>query len=98
MVAGTDRHDDFIKLEFVIRETHNLFLEMAALVSQQEDLVSNIWKNMGDAVGDVNRGNAKLSRAEEYKTSAKKKKIILAVILSVLLLIIILIIAWEFSG
>ena len=98
MVVGTDRHDDFIKLEFVIRETHELFLEMAALVSQQEDLVSNIWKNMGDAVGDVKSGNAKLTRAEWYKTSARKKKIILAVILAVLLLFIILILVWEFAG
>ena len=98
MVVGTDRHDDFIKLEFVIRETHSLFLEMAALVSQQEDLVSDIWKNLGNAVGDVESGNAKLNRAEGYKISAGKKKIILAAILSVLLLIVILIIVWEFAG
>ena len=97
-MVGTDRHDDFIKLEFVIRETHELFLEMAALVSQQDDLLSNIWQNMGDAVGNVGSGREKLTRAEWYKTSARKKKIILAIILSVLLLLIILIIVWEFAG
>ena len=93
-----DRHDDFIKLEFVIREIHELFLEMAALVSQQEDLVSNISANMGTAFDDVRVGAEQLHKAEWYKTSARKKKIILAVILAVLLLIIVLILAWEFSG
>ena len=98
LVVSTDRHADFVKLEFVIRETHDLFLEMAALVAQQEELVSNIWANMGDAVGDFRSGNANLKKAEWYKTSARKNKIILAVILSVLLLVIVLIIVWEFSN
>ena len=94
----TDRHDDFIKLELVIREVHELFLEMAALVSQQEDLVSNIWENLGNAEVDVKVGAKQLNKAEGYKTSARKKKIILAVILVVVFIIIILILALEFSG
>ena len=97
-VVPTDRHADFIRLEYVIRETHDLFLEMAALVAQQEELVSNIWENLGAAVGDFRSGNANLKKAEWYKTSARKNKIILAVILSVLLLVIVLIIVWEFSN
>ena len=82
----------------VIREVHELYLEMAALVLQQQDLVTNIWENMGTAEDYAKEGNENLTKAEHYQISARKMKIILAVILAVLILIVILILAWEFSG
>ena len=97
-MSTVDRRDDLIKLEAVIREIHDLFLEMAALVSQQEDLVSSIWQNIGAGVDDVKEGRTQLNDAVWYKTSARKKKIILVAILTALLLIIILILVLEFSG
>ena len=95
---NTDRHADFIKLELTIREAYELFTEMAALVSQQEDIVSNIWRDLENANDDVKEGAGQLNKAEWYQTSARKNKIILAAVLSLLILIVILILAWEFSG
>ena len=33
----SDRHDEFLKLERSIREVHDLFVELGALVMQQGD-------------------------------------------------------------
>ena len=94
-VFKTDRHDDFIKLEFIIREVHELFLEMAALVSQQEHLVTNIWTNMGAAGEDVKQGKEKLTLAERYQASSRKMKIVLAIVLALLIVIIIIILVTQ---
>ena len=85
-------------MELTIREAYELFTEMAALVSQQEDIVSNIWRDLENANDDVREGAGQLNKAEWYQTSARKNKIILAAVLSLLILIVILILAWEFSG
>ena len=98
LISNVDRRDDLLKLEIVIRQTHDLFLEMAALVDQQEDLVSSIWQNIGSGVDDIKEGRTQLNDAVWYKTSARKKKIILVAILTALLIIIILVLVWEFSG
>ena len=87
-----------IKLENAIGEIHDLFLEMAALVAQQEDLVSNIWQNIGTGIDDVKEGRTRLNDAVWYKTSARKKKILLVAILTSLIIVVILILVWEFSG
>jgi len=93
-----DRRDDLIKLEIAIGEIHDLFLEMAALVAQQEDLVCNIWQNIGTGIDDVKEGRTRLNDAVWYKTSARKKKILLVAILTSLIIVVILILVWEFSG
>ena len=49
---------------------------MAALVSQQEDIVSNIWRDLENANDDVKEGAGQLNKAEWYQTSARKNKII----------------------
>ena len=87
-----------IKLEMAIYEIHDLFLEMGALVSQQEELVSNIWQNIGTGVDVITQGRTKLNDAVWYKTAARKKKIVLLFIFIALLIVVILILVLEFSG
>ena len=96
--VSTDRHDDFIKLERAIREIHELFLEMSALVSQQDNLITNIWQNMENAQCDVESGKQHLSKAEQHQKSARKMKIILAIVLAVIILIIAIALVCEFAG
>ena len=71
---------------------------MSALVSQQEDLITNIWQSMDNAVSDVERGKAQLSNAEQHQKSARKKKIILSIILAVVIIIVVVVLVWVFAG
>lgn len=96
-MSTVDRRDDLIKLEIVIREIYDLFLEMAALIAQQEDLVSNIWQTIGAGVDDVKEGRTQLNDAVWYKASAMKKKIFLVAIFTLLIIVVILILVWELS-
>ena len=90
-----DRHDEFIKLERSIREVHDLFIELGALVMQQGELINNIAHNVEQAEDKIEKGRKQLSDAERHQRSARRKKLICAIIIFVAVLILILVILGE---
>ena len=54
-----------------------MFVEIAALVKDQGEMIDNIESHVQKAEIDVEQGKGHLDKAKEYMASARKKKIIL---------------------
>lgn len=93
-----DRHDEFLKLERSIREVHDLFIELGALVTQQGEMINNIAYNVEQATEKVEKGRKDLSDAERHQRSARRKKVICAAIIIVAVLILLLVILGELGA
>ena len=93
-----DRHDEFLKLERSIREVHDLFIELGALVTQQGEMINNIAYNVEQATEKVEKGRKDLSEAEKHQRSARRKKVICAAIIFVAVLILLLVILGELGA
>lgn len=93
-----DRHDEFLKLERSIREVHDLFIELGALVTQQGEMINNIAYNVEQATEKVEKGRRDLSDAERHQRSARRKKVICAAIIIVAVLILLLVILGELGA
>ena len=96
-----DRHDEFMKLEKSIKEVHDMFMDVAALVSTQGEMIDSIFTHVMSAEVDLEAGKENLKKAEKYAISARKKKMCLAAVILVILLIIVFVILFEvgaFSG
>ncbi|XP_055937283.1 syntaxin-like isoform X2 [Argiope bruennichi] len=89
-----NRHADIIKLEKSIRELRDLFVDMAALIENQGELVDRIEHNVQNAADFVDNAASDLSRAVKYKSKARKKIIILCIIVAIVLIILGLIIGF----
>ena len=93
-----DRHSEFVKLEQSIREVHELFLELSALVSQQGEMVNSIAYNVEQASDKVEKGREQLQDAERYQRAARRKKMICFIILFLVVVIVLLVILSEFGA
>ena len=92
-----DRHDEFIKLEKSIKEVHDMFLEVAALVQQQGEMVDNIHHSVMNAEDLVEKGKGHLNKARLSQIAARKKKICFGAILAVIILIVVIVVLSEFG-
>ncbi|NXX18911.1 STX3 protein, partial [Podargus strigoides] len=78
------RHKDIVRLESSIKELHDMFVDIAMLVENQN--------NMDQSVGFVERAVADTKKAVKYQSEARRKVLILAVVVLLLLGIVALII------
>ncbi|CAH8511974.1 unnamed protein product [Schistosoma turkestanicum] len=86
------RHEDIMKLEKSIRELHDLFVDMAALIETQGELVDRIDINVKQTQDYVAEARQETKKAVIYKKKSRKKMIILIAIGSGVLLIILIIV------
>jgi len=93
-----DRRDEFLKLEQSIRDVHDLFQELAALVSQQGELINSIAYNVEIAQDKVESGKKQLAAAESHQKSARRKKVICSIIAFVVCFILLLVILYELGA
>ncbi|CAH8544155.1 unnamed protein product [Dicrocoelium dendriticum] len=84
------RHEDILKLEKSISELHELFQDLATLVSTQGDLIDTIQHNVNATRDHVEVAKQATHKAVEYKTKSRKKLIIICSVVGVILLIVIL--------
>ncbi|KAA3678718.1 syntaxin 1A [Paragonimus westermani] len=66
------RHEDILKLERSIRELHELFLDLAAMVESQSELIDRIEYNVSATKDHVEGAKQSTRRAVEYKTKTRK--------------------------
>jgi len=93
-----DRLEEFKKLERSLVELNKLFLEMAALVQQQGEMVDNIAIQVEEAAERTKEGNTQLDKAAKLKIQGRKLKLIIAAVVAVLLLVLLLVILSEFGA
>ena len=79
-------------------ELNKLFLEMAALVQQQGEMVDNIAIQVEEAAERTKEGNTQLDKAAKLKIQGRKLKLIIAAVVAVLLLVLLLVILSEFGA
>ncbi|CAH8511996.1 unnamed protein product [Schistosoma turkestanicum] len=88
------RHEDIMKLEKSIRELHDLFVDMAALIETQGELVDRIDINVKQTQDYVAEARQETKKAVIYKKKSRKKKfIIIGVCCAIVVIIIIIVIA-----
>lgn len=84
-----DRHADILKLEQSLMQLHEMFLDMALLVSEQGDMIDRIENSVGKASDYVHKAKKKLDRALELQSAARKKKMCCFIALLILVAVII---------
>lgn len=88
------RHDDIMKLEKSIRELRDLFIDPAAMVEAQNELIDRIDYNVSSTKDHVETAKFATKKAVEYRKKSRKKKIIIiSVVVGVVVLLIIILIA-----
>ncbi|NXG49744.1 STX3 protein, partial [Psilopogon haemacephalus] len=71
------RHKDIVRLESSIKELHDMFVDIAMLVENQN--------NMDQSVGFVERAVADTKKAVKYQSEARRKMLVLAAVVVALL-------------
>ena len=84
----TERHKDILTLEKSIRELHQLFVDMAALVMQQGELIDQIESSVSRSVEHTADANVQLESAIKAQKCGRKKKWIIILLVIALLAVI----------
>ncbi|CAF0911951.1 unnamed protein product [Rotaria sordida] len=75
------RHGDIMKLEKSIKELHDMFIDMAALVQTQGEMIDRIEYNVVQSENFVKAASTDTKKAVKFQSAARRKKIILILIL-----------------
>ncbi|TGZ74968.1 hypothetical protein CRM22_000647 [Opisthorchis felineus] len=67
------RHEDILKLEKSIRELHELFIDLAALVDSQSELLDRIEYNVDATQDHITGAVVATKKAKEYQKKSRKK-------------------------
>ncbi|CAF1194407.1 unnamed protein product [Rotaria sp. Silwood1] len=90
------RHGDIMKLEKSIRELHDMFIDMAALVQTQGEMIDRIEYNVVQSENFVKAASTDTKKAVKFQSAARRKKILLILCLIITVVIIVLIIVIYF--
>jgi len=82
------RHGDIMKLEKSIRELHEMFIDMAALVQTQGEMIDRIEYNVVQSENFVKAASTDTKKAVKFQSAARRKKIIILICLAVIIIIL----------
>lgn len=82
------RHGDIMKLEKSIRELHDMFIDMAALVQTQGEMIDRIEYNVVQSENFVKAASTDTKKAVKFQSAARRKKIIILICLAVIIVIL----------
>lgn len=82
------RHGDIIKLEKSIKELHDMFIDMAALVQTQGEMIDRIEYNVVQSENFVKAASTDTKKAVKFQSAARRKKIIILICLAVIIVIL----------
>jgi len=84
------RHKEMLELEKSIKELHELFTDLTAMVQTQGEMINVIEYNVERGTGNVTLGNEQMSEAYTKKKSARRKKLwCLVLVLSIIGIILV---------
>jgi len=93
----TERHSDIIRLEQQMNELHQIFVDMAALVEAQGEMLDQIENNVDQAVEYVEEAVKQVEKSKRLAIRARKKKLIIALLICCCLIIVAVAIAVPLS-
>ncbi|CAF1038816.1 unnamed protein product [Adineta ricciae] len=82
------RHGDIMKLEKSIKELHDMFIDMAALVQTQGEMIDRIEYNVVQSENFVKAASTDTKKAVKFQSAARRKKIIILICLAVIIVIL----------
>mmetsp|Transcript_2802 Transcript_2802/g.4347 ORF Transcript_2802/g.4347 Transcript_2802/m.4347 type:complete len:288 (-) Transcript_2802:678-1541(-) len=85
-----ERLEDIKMLEQNVNIMHRMFLDLAALVHSQGEILNSIEKHVDNATNYVEKGVNALEEAKKHQQSSRWKKCCLLVVLLVILLVIVI--------
>lgn len=91
------RHGDIMKLEKSIKELHDMFIDMAALVQTQGEMIDRIEYNVVQSENFVKAASTDTKKAVKFQSAARRKKILLIICAIVLIAIIALVLGIYFG-
>lgn len=83
-----ERHQQLLKIERMLEEVRDMFLQMAILIDNQQELIDRVEYQAELAQNFVGRGREDLKKGEKKRKKYIKRKIILVIVILVLLAII----------
>jgi len=83
-----ERHEDIRKIERTLAELGQMFIDMDALVAQQEDVVNAIETSAAQVATDTEAGLTQTEKAVKHARSARKKRWICFFIFLIILAIV----------
>lgn len=83
-----ETRNDIYKIEASMRELNQLFNDLAALVTDQGEVMDQVLHNVQQATQYVEKGNQNLQDAKKYAKSSRKKMCWIIMLLFVILLFI----------
>lgn len=85
-----EKHRDVLMIEDSLVELQSIFVDLAALVDMQGEVLNNIEKNVSKSVSYVEKGVTEVHKAGEYQKKARRKMcIIIIMVLAIMLAILI---------
>lgn len=92
-----NKHNDIVRLTESVKELHQLFVDLATLVDNQDELIDDIEANCHKASEYVEKGVENLHKANVYQKKTRKKMCCIILIL-VVVVVVVVIVAVCFGG
>jgi syntaxin 1B/2/3 len=86
-----DKYKDILKLEASVKLVHQMFMDMAILVSAQGEMLNNIELNVKESKDYMLKSVKRLDDAKQDHISARKKQCMIAACLIVIAIILIVV-------
>lgn len=87
---AVDKYQDIVKLEKSIVELHQMFTDMAILVTQQGEMLNKIEYSIENAEQYVEKGNRELVKANKTRRKMRKKYFLIGLVVMAVLVVILL--------
>lgn len=84
-----ERDQAIRQIESDIQVVHDIFVDMAGLVSDQSHLIDNIESSIDASVTNTSKGVVELGQAEKHQKSARTKLCVIATILLVVIFVVV---------
>jgi len=91
------RHGDIMKLEKSIRELHDMFIDMAALVQTQGEMIDRIEYNVVQSENFVKAASTDTKKAVKFQSAARRKLFIIIGIIAAVIVVLVIILAIVFG-
>lgn len=91
------RHGDIMKLEKSIKELHDMFIDMAALVQTQGEMIDRIEYNVVQSENFVKAASTDTKKAVKFQSAARRKLFIIIGIIAIIVVILVIILAIIFG-
>lgn len=86
----SETHRDILELEYQFRDLHEMFVDFAALVNQQDELLDCISTQVLNAVGYVEKGRAHIKTTRKYQKKSRKVTVCVIVVVLVFVAVLVL--------